>query len=132
MGISFGIRSPNPRAKVFKSFDLVYQSLTSNLTEDRDARYELTVANEVIGRHLQVGFGTGLVVPELEDLGAIHSWLEWIRSSSALNFRRRRFEAETFPWQLGSGEVTPRETPERWRGGSLVDCDSIREMTREL
>ena len=64
---------------MFKSFNLAYQSLTSNLTENRDARYELTVANEVIGRHLQVGFGTGLVVPEPEDRGTIRSWLELIR-----------------------------------------------------
>lgn len=80
MGISSGIRSPNPRAKkTFKSFDLAYQSLTSSLTEDRDARYELIVTNEIIGRHLQAGSGTGFVVPELEDLGTIQSWLELIR-----------------------------------------------------
>ena len=49
-GISSGIRSPSSRAKkMFKSFDLQYQSLTSSLGCDSNVERKLVVDNGVTG-----------------------------------------------------------------------------------
>ena len=60
---------------MFKSFDLEYQSLISNLVDDSDTKRELTVSSGVTGGHPHSGFRIGFVVPGFQNSGTIYSWL---------------------------------------------------------